>query len=105
MRLVAKVLKTPTVPKVRHYYGFPPEIDPTGKRIQMPPADILLIEEKVEGVYLHRFRAGGEFCGETWHMDLPGAKEQANFEFDQFLSQWIEAPIDVSDVVNFALTH
>jgi len=106
MRFVAKVLRTPTEPKMRHYLGAPPRIGlDTGGRVQMDPADILLIEERPDGVFLYRFTADGKFCGDTWHTSIDDAKEQADFEFDHLLPEWIEVPANVSDAISFALAH
>jgi hypothetical protein len=33
------------------------------------------------------------------------AKEQADFEFDQLLPEWIEVPANVSDAIRFAPAH
>jgi hypothetical protein len=106
MRFVAKVLRTPTDPKVLHYLGAPPGIGlDTGGRVQMDPADILLIEERPDGVFLYRFTVDGKFCGDTWNTSIDYAKEQADFEFDQLLPEWIEVPANVSDAIRFAPAH
>jgi hypothetical protein len=104
MRLLSKVLQTPSSPKTRHYIGFPPGIvsDEDSRKL-LEPADILLIEERDEGFFLFRFTASGKEVGDTWHANLEDAKHQADFEFEGLTSSWIEVPDDVEDVLKFGL--
>ena len=64
---------------------------------------LVFIEEKSDGVFLFRFTANGQVVGDTWHMTVEEAKQQAHFEFPEVLSGWISVPADVENVVAFGL--
>jgi hypothetical protein len=104
IRLTAKVTGRLTEPKVKHYVGFPPEMT-EGKdlREQLDIPVLVAIEEKPDGVFLFRFAADGQVVGDTWHMTVEEAKQQAQYEFGVLLSNWIPVPPDVKDVVLFGL--
>jgi hypothetical protein len=104
MRIVANVLKDLSGPKTRHYTGMPPfdEKDPD-RRILMECATVLLIEDKSDGIFLTRFSVDGKCVGDTWHTSVTEAKEQADFEFQNFVSEWILVPEAIDDVVRFSL--
>jgi hypothetical protein len=68
----------------------------------MGPASVLLIEQKPDGIFLFRFSADGCCVGDTWHMSIEDAKEQAKFEFSDLISEWRPVPPEVDDVVQFA---
>jgi hypothetical protein len=103
-RLVAKLIAQPLTVKVRHYWGFPPELT-SGENLreQMPFPAVLLIETDPDGVFLFRFTADGQVVGDTWHETIEDAQHQATFEYENSLSDWIAVPPDVEDVVAFAL--
>lgn len=104
VRLVTKVTGHLDEPKVKHYLGMPPELT-GGKdlRESLKPADLVVIEEKEDGVFLIRFTADGEDVGDTWHMTVEDAKHQAQFEYGDLLAEWIEVPADVENAVSFGL--
>ena len=79
MRLVSKVLQTPDVPKTRHYIGSPIEAGDGIDQREMSSADILLIEEREDGIFLFRFTARGEGAGDTCHLSVDDAKHQAQY--------------------------
>jgi hypothetical protein len=54
-------------------------------------------------VFLFRFTADGQVVGDTWHMTLEEAQQQAQFEFGDLLSDWRSVPADVEDLVAFGL--
>jgi hypothetical protein len=92
-RLVAKVIAQTLNPKVRHYWGMPQDLSDGGNpREEMPCAIVLLIEAKPDGVFLTRFSADGREVGDTWHQSIEEAQEQAAFEFDKKLSNWVVVP-------------
>jgi hypothetical protein len=66
---------------------------------------MVCIEEKPDGVFLFRFTAKGEVAGDTWHMTVEEAQEQALYEFGELLCEWIPVPPDVEDMVSFGLRH
>ena len=104
-RFAARVV-TRSVPKTRHYRGWPPQL--TGgsdSRELMEPAALLVIEHKPDGVFLYRFTADRRCVGDTWHETLDAAKQQAAFEFDHLLSDWKEVPGDLVDAVSFGLAE
>ena len=68
-------------PKVHHYVGLPPELDPGGHRSELPGAALVIVEPEEHGFLLLRYSESGEFGGDTWHEDLDAAKAQAAFEY------------------------
>jgi hypothetical protein len=102
-RLVAKILATPLTLKVRHYRGLPPQLSGGDHREELARAAVLSIEVEDDGVFLYRFAADGAFAGDTWHQTLDEALEQAKFEFSDAISDLTPVPVDVEDVVTFAL--
>lgn len=104
VRLVAKVNARPSDLTVKHYRGFPPAL--TGgadRREAMVAAAFLVIEEKASGWFLVRFTADGSCVGDTWHMSVNEAKDQAIFEFGNGLSEWEAIPSAESDAIAFYL--
>ena len=104
IRLTAKVTGHLPEPKVKHFRGLPPEL--TGgedQRELMEAPALIAIEEKPDGVFLFRFTADGQVVGDTWHMTVQEAKQQAHFEFGDLLSDWKSVPADVEDLVSFGL--
>ncbi len=88
----------------RQLRGLPPEL--TGgvdARVPMPPARLLVITTKPDGVFLERFAFDGEFAGDTWHRSVEEAKQQADSEFGPRLGEWRSVPQDVEDPVRFGL--
>jgi hypothetical protein len=91
MKYLSKVLQVPSPPKTLHYIGFPPGIGLEEEPRELTEAaDILLIEQRQDGVFLFRFTASGKPVGDTWHANLEDAKHQAEFEFKGLISPWIE---------------
>ena len=64
----------------------------------------LVIEQKPDGVFLVRFGVGGVFAGDTWHMTVDDAKQQASCEYGDSVGDWKDVPSDVSDVVAYGLS-
>jgi hypothetical protein len=103
-RLCARIAKSQSQPRVRHYRGLPPELsDGDDNREEMSAPSVVVIEERRDGVFLFRFRASGECVGDTWHRSIDEAREQAEFEFGELLSAWRVVPTEVGDVVKFGL--
>lgn len=67
----------------------------------MPLPDILIIEEdnkETNGFFLYRYTKNGEVAGDTWHVNLEDAKQQAVFEYTDCLANWSIEPEPVSDI-------
>ncbi len=106
IRLTAKVTGHPPESKVKHYRGLPPQLTSgRDKRELMEPPALIALEEKPDGVFLFRFSVEGQVVGDTWHMTVEEAKEQARFEFGDLLSEWKAVPADVEDLVSFGFKH
>ena len=79
-------------------------------RIEYPPAksmpwpDVLVIEIHDDGTFLYGFTKDMQCSGDTWHESDKEAKQQAAFDYGDFLGEWIEVPTDVDDPVRFVLT-
>jgi hypothetical protein len=106
VRMIAKITGRLAEPKVKHYWGLPPELT-GGKDLRgmMDFPAFVTIEETPDGVFLFRFTANGQVVGDTWHMTVEEAKEQAQFEFGDLLSDWESVPADVKDIVVFGLNE
>src|ERR1700690_1810577 len=99
-RLFAVLGAIGMIPRVKHYSGAPPEL--TGgedRRREMGPAQLLVIEEKPDGVFLYRYSAKGKCVGDTWHIDIDDAKYQAIYEYRDFTPDWQEVPPEVEGAV------
>lgn len=89
------------------FVGLPPQLtggQDSREELQAPIA--LLIEERSDGVFLVRLTSKGEFAGDTWHLSLEDAKEQALNEFGAGEQDWRQLPQglqDVGDIVSFAV--
>lgn len=87
--------------------GLPPEL--TGGEDQRhafsPAAVLVLTDSSNDGVMLDRYDAEGGFAGDTWHTSVDDAKDQAEFEFGDTLSGWMEIPASVEDVVVHAIAQ
>jgi hypothetical protein len=71
---------------------------------ELPWPKVLLIRPGQEAGYLlYRYTREGEFAGDTWHLTLDEAKEQAEFEFGDGMAPWSRVPEEVTDPVAFAL--
>ena len=104
VRLTARIATDGPGPKASHYRGLPPEL--TGgkdQRERMPRPALVTIEQKPDGVFLFRFTSNGLAVGDTWHMTVEEAQDQARFEFGDSLLEWKAVPADVDDLVSFGL--
>jgi hypothetical protein len=98
------ILSGTSRPKVKHYLGAPPQLT-EGKdtRREMGPALFAILEENPNGVFLFRYNAAGECVGDTWHMNLDDAKNQATYEFGNDLPAWVTIPSHIKDPVALGL--
>lgn len=106
IRLIARISGRLLEPKVKYYRGLPPELtDGNDRRELLETPALIAIEEKTDGVFLLRFTADGQVVGDTWHMTVEEAKEQARFEFGALVSDWTSVPAHVEDLLSFGLNH
>lgn len=68
----------------------------------MPRPDLVVIDERPEGVFLLGLTANGEFAGDTWHRSVEEAKDQAAHQFGANL-RWTSIPESESDPVQYAV--
>jgi len=64
-----------------------------------------VIEENQDGIFLYRYGLGGNFVGDTWHMNVDDAKHQASYEYGESVNDWADVPPEVEDVVAFGLNQ
>lgn len=107
-RLVALVTsEAPPVEerRVHHFVGsLPDESEEIAVQEDFPWPTVLLIRAGQDaGFLLYRYTQDGQFAGDTWHMTLDEAKDQADFEFGEGLGPWRSVPEEVADPVTFAL--
>jgi hypothetical protein len=92
--------------KVKHFVGFPPELtDGKDRREILETPALAIIEESADGIFLKRYDRSGRCVGDTWHMSLDDAKEQAIFEYGPAIAGWKDVPNGVSDAVSFGLAE
>lgn len=90
--------------RTRHYVGSPSALTgETAIQQDLPSPRILSIEEMGNGVFLTRYDRTGAFAGDTWHISIKDAKEQAHFEFDTPLTEWRNVPDDAEDFLPYIL--
>jgi hypothetical protein len=103
-RLIAWLTEEGEPPAGIHFRGLPPELtEGQDRREQLPQPRFLMIEEKSKGVFLFRFMADGRCVGDTWHLNVEDAKEQAEYEYKGFLTAWSDVPVEVENPIAFAL--
>jgi hypothetical protein len=91
------------VPRVRHFTGLPPELSGDRVRELLPPARVLVIEERGGQLFLLRYDQLGSDVGDTWHESLQDAQEQAKFEYGPLLTEWTDVPREVADAADYML--
>lgn len=97
-REVAIIRMADDRPASRHFVGMPEELAPSGQgRGTLAWPRIALIIERPDGVFLERFTDQGALVGDTWHMTVENAKEQAAKEYGGLLGSWHRVPIEVED--------
>jgi hypothetical protein len=102
--MTAKTVVKFAEPDARERYGWPSQLLMPGVESRYSERPIVLvIEEKPEFVYLHRYTPEGQCIGNTWHRTVDGARQQAGVEFNDYSLDWALVPSDVDDVVSFEL--
>jgi len=103
-RMIAQLPHTPFTTKVKHFHGLPPKV--TGQQDErrlLPPPAFLLLEQRTEGVFLFRYGSQGQCVGDTWHMSVQDAMDQAAFEYPDTALDWQDIPAEVADAVHFGI--
>lgn len=105
--LATKVLALPIRKRARYFIGSTPEEAAHGitQLTEMKRPTYVVMEVENEGAYLYRYSSTGEFCGETWGFDIEYAKGQAEEEFNGYISNWREIPLEADDPVAYILAH
>lgn len=68
----------------------------------MPSPSALIVFGGAGGVFLERVTSTGESCGDTWHLDLDEAIDQARYEYGDAIVGWREIPSEVADPFEYA---
>jgi hypothetical protein len=106
-RLVALVRRTDLHPESRHVIGLPRELANRQEGLEvMPWPRVLLIVKRPDGVFLDRYDENGRPAGDTWHMSVQDAQDQAEEEYEGMLTEWREVPPTIDDdaLLRFALS-
>lgn len=104
-RFAASVKVKGGEPKVKHYYGLPPEVnDGFDNRIALPRARTLLLQQEVDGFFLYRLDANGQRITDTWHQTFEDAKHQAKFEYEDALGAWMKVPEPINNLTEYVIT-
>ena len=105
-KLMAKIQKTVEKPLVHHFIGLPLRFtQQRDERIRLPQAQVLLIEDRVDGVYLFRFTKNGDYAGDTWHQSIDDAQGQAEYEYQVQAVDWYPIPQNATDALLFMLNQ
>lgn len=103
-RLITYIGKLSRISPVKHYIGLPPILsDEDNNREELPHPNILIIEEKPDGVFLYRYTFKGYCINDTWHINIEDAKDQAKYEYGKSINKWVEVPNDYDDPIAFML--
>lgn len=88
-------------PESRRRVGFPRSL--TGA---IPSAlswpRVLVIEFRLDGIFLIRYSDDRGFAGDTWHQSLEDARNQAAEEYGHQLGDWTVLPANTENPVEFA---
>lgn len=68
-------------------------------------ARFLVIENDANGFFLNRFDDRGNCVGDTWHVTIDDAINQALYEFETPPQNWVVLPANLDDVVKFGLNE
>jgi hypothetical protein len=84
--------------RTRHAIGLP-----DGPQVEMPTAEILVLEEDPKGTaMLFRYTGNGQDAGDTWHQTVDDAKAQAAWEYENALGMWVKVPDGTEDALTYA---
>ena len=84
--------------------AVPTGIDQLDAAKTLPAADVLLLVAGGDpDAMLFRYTAFGELGGDSWHLTVADAKEQAAEEYGDALLPWEEVPDEVADAHAYAI--
>ena len=94
-------------PPTRHFVGGLPENAQAGRLAPLPWPRVAFIIQRPDGVFLERFTEAGEPCGDTWHVSVEAAKEQAAREYGALLMPWQQLPGELDDdaILDYVREH
>lgn len=70
----------------------------------LPAPDVLLLIAGADpDAMLFRYTAFGEIAGDSWHLTVSDAQEQATEEYGEALLPWEEVPDEVGDAHAYAI--
>jgi hypothetical protein len=101
---ILEAASAPAHGPTRHYIGLPAELGDESEQLELPAAQILVMEETGTEVFLIRYSKAGDFAGDTWHPNVDEAMEQAVFEYGERVKGWEEIPADAEPLA-VALSH
>lgn len=102
--LFAVVGRPDIAPQSRHSVGYPAPI--SGSRPEpLAWPRVVIIELRIDGVFLVRYADDESFAGDTWHQSLEDAQLQAVSEYGQQVGDWSPIPLGVQDRIAFALAR
>lgn len=82
----------------------PAGAEPLDAAKTLPAADVvLLVADGEPDAMLFRYTAFGEIGGDSWHLTVADAKEQAAEEYGDALLPWEEVPDEVADAHAYAI--
>ena len=71
----------------------------------LPDADVVVLVGNQKEAMLFRYSAHGELCGDTPHLSITEAEEQAVIEYGDALFPWIDVPADITDAHAFGIQY
>lgn len=107
-RIFAIVRQTDLHPPTRHFQGLPASLHPGGLTPQPEGWPVaIVIEADDDGIFLDRLGRDGSSVGDTWHQSVEDAKHQASVEYAGLLSDWFQAPLELSraEFVRYTLSN
>jgi hypothetical protein len=100
IKRLLSILSPSQVGEVKHYVGLPPELTHgMDQREQMAFPAFLVLEETPDGTFLYRYDAKGQCVGDTWHLTIDAAKDQAACEYKGALGTWQDIAPEIEDAV------
>ena len=82
----------------------PPAADALDTAHRLPGADVLLLIAGAEpDAMIFRYTAYGELGGDSWHLTVAEAQEQAGEEYGEALLPWEPVPDDIADAHAYAI--
>lgn len=82
----------------------PPAADALDMASRLPGADVLLLIAGAEpDAMVFRYTAYGELGGDSWHLSVADAQEQAGEEYGEALLPWEPVPDDIADAHAYAI--